>query len=250
MLLSTYDNAIENNERRIGILEEMAQMLYREWFVKFKFPGYKNVKIVKSEIGLIPEGWDVRTLSDICSINMGQSPESKYYNNERIGLPFHQGVSNFNRRYPTHEVYCSIEKRIANQGDILLSVRAPVGRINIADRNLVIGRGIAAIRHSNGLQSFIYYLLKNVFKEEDTIGNGAIFNSVTKDDINNIKVIVPNNEIDVEYNRLAENIDSLISTLIVKNQNLINTRDLLLPKLISGELDVENLDIDTGGDEN
>lgn len=247
-ILSAYDDLIENNNRRIKILEEMAQLIYREWFVKFRFPGHERVRMVDSELGPIPEGWKVKTLGEICNIVMGQSPESKYYNTNGEGLPFHQGVSNFNNRYPTHEVYCTVDKRIAHAGDILFSVRAPVGRINIADRKLIIGRGLAAIRHLAGLQSFLYYQLKTIFKEEDVIGNGAIFNSITKQDLLNVKVIIPSGGVDNDFNDMVENIDQLIFNLARKNLILRRTRDLLLPKLISGELDVEDLDIALGGD--
>ncbi|WP_083779265.1 restriction endonuclease subunit S [Thermincola potens] len=247
-ILSAYDDLIENNTRRIKILEEMAQLIYREWFVKFRFPGHEKVRMVESELGPIPEGWKVKTLGEVCNIVMGQSPESKYYNTKGEGLPFHQGVSNFNNRYPTHEVYCTIDKRIAHAGDILFSVRAPVGRINIADRKLIVGRGLAAIRHIAGLQSFLYYQMKAIFKEEDIIGNGAIFNSITKQDLLNVKVIVPSDCVDNDFNNKVEHIDQLILNLTRKNLILRRTRDLLLPKLISGELDVEDLDIAIGGD--
>lgn len=247
-ILSAYDDLIENNTRRIKILEEMAQLIYRDWFVKFRFPGHEKVRMVDSELGPIPEGWKVKKLGEVCNILMGQSPKSKYYNTKGEGLPFHQGVSNFNDRYPTHEVYCTIDKRIAHAGDILFSVRAPVGRINIADRKLIVGRGLAAIRHKAGLQSFLYYQLKAIFKEEDIIGNGAIFNSITKQDLLNVKVIVPSDGVDNDFNNMVEHIDQLILSLTRKNTILRRTRDLLLPKLISGELDVEDLDIAIGGD--
>lgn len=247
-ILSAYDDLIENNTRRIKILEEMAQLLYREWFVKFRFPGHEKVRMVDSELGPIPEGWEVKKLGEVCNIVMGQSPESKYYNTKGEGFPFHQGVSNFNNRYPSHEVYCTINKRIAHTGDILFSVRAPVGRINIADRRLIIGRGLAAIRHLAGLQSFLYYQLKTIFKEEDIIGNGAIFNSITKQDLLDVKVIVPSDGVDKDFDNMVEHIDQLILNLTRQNTILRRTRDLLLPKLISGELDVEDLDIAVGGD--
>ncbi len=94
-ILSAYDDLIENNARRIAILEEMAQSLYKEWFVHFRFPGREKISMVESEMGRIPEGWEVRKLGDICLITMGQSPPSQFYNETGNGLSFHQGVSNF-----------------------------------------------------------------------------------------------------------------------------------------------------------
>jgi len=141
-ILSAYDDLIENNTRRIKILEEMAQALYREWFVKLRFPGHEKVKMVESELGMVPEGWEVKCLSDVCNIVMGQSPKSEFYNDIGEGLPFHQGVTDFGDRFPTDRKYCTVMNRIAEAGDILFSVRAPVGRINISDKKIVIGRGL------------------------------------------------------------------------------------------------------------
>ena len=133
-VLSAYDDLIENNTHRIEILEEMAQAIYREWFVEFRFPGHEDVPMVDSELGLIPHGWDVKQLGEMCHVIMGLSPKSEFYNETGDGLPFHQGVTDFGERFPTDRVYCTIQKRIAEIDDILFSVRAPVGRINIANK--------------------------------------------------------------------------------------------------------------------
>ena len=92
-ILSAYDDLIENNIRRIHILEEMAHNLYRDWFVKFRFPGHQHARFVDSPLGKIPEGWEVVKLNDVCHLTMGQSPKSEFYNTNGIGLPFHQGVT-------------------------------------------------------------------------------------------------------------------------------------------------------------
>jgi len=235
-ILSAYDDLIENNNRRIKILEGMAQAIYKEWFVNFYFPGHKKVKMVKSKLGMIPAGWEVKTLGDVCHILMGQSPKSEFYNTIGDGLPFHQGVTDFGRRFPTHSTYCTVENRIAEKGDILLSVRAPVGRINVANTKLVIGRGLSAVRHREDLQSYLYYQLKTIFTKEDSMGSGSIFKAVTKEDMHGIKLLVPNRGLDKSFDVLAMPIDSQVENLSIKNENLRKTRDLLLPKLISGEI--------------
>lgn len=120
-ILSAYDDLIENNTRRIKILEEMAQAIYKEWFVHFRFPGHEKVKMVESELGLIPEGWEVKRLGEVCKIVMGQSPSSEFYNTIGQGFPFHQGVKDFGTRFPFHTTYCTVNKRVAEKGDILLS---------------------------------------------------------------------------------------------------------------------------------
>ena len=245
-ILSAYDDLIENNNRRIKTLESMAQTLYQEWFVKFRFPGHEQVKMVESDLGLIPEGWEFRALKDVCNLVMGQSPKSEFYNEIGEGLPFHQGVSNFGARFPTDKIYCTILNRIAEAGDILFSVRAPVGRINIANKKIIIGRGLCGIRSNTGNQSFIFQQLKEKFNEEDLMGGGTIFKSVTKKDMQEIKLIIASTDILQKFESIVDPVFRNLELLISKNDNLRQTRDLLLPKLISGQIDVENLDIDTG----
>jgi type I restriction enzyme S subunit len=225
----------------------MAQAIYTEWFVKFKFPatagrpGHETATFYDSgtEYVEIPEGWEVVPLEKIALITMGQSPKSEYYNDVSEGLPFHQGVSNFNDRYPNHTKFCDYEKvRIAEKGDILFSVRAPVGRINISPTKIVIGRGLSALRSKQNAQSFLFYLLKDRFKEVDQIGNGAIFNSITKSDIVNYKILRPKIELSLDFNSKVTPIDNEINNLTNQTQTLRELRDTLLPKLVSGEVEV------------
>lgn len=242
-ILSAYDDLIENNTRRIKILEEMAQTIYNEWFVKFRFPGHEKVKMVDSELGMIPEGWVVRKLSETCAIVMGQSPKSEYYNSIGEGLPFHQGVTDFGNRFPIDTNYCTKPQRIAEAGDILFSVRAPVGRINVTTKKIVIGRGLCAIRNNGSYQNFTFHQLKDKFQEEDSMGGGTIFKAVTKSDMYGIKLITPPKTLIQMFESIIVPVSSEIKILTDKNINLCTTRDLLLPHLISGEVDVSTLDI-------
>jgi type I restriction enzyme S subunit len=237
-ILSAYDDLIENNTRRIQILEEMAQALYREWFVKFKFPGHEKVKMVESELGMVPKGWEVKCLSDVCNIVMGQSPKSEFYNDNGEGLPFHQGVTDFGDRFPTDRKYCTVMNRIAEKGDILFSVRAPVGRINISDKKIVIGRGLCAIRSNSSKRTYVLQQLKEQFMEEDTMGGGTIFKSVTKADVHGIKLLVPTEVVLNRFEEIMIPIFVELKNLTLKNVNLRRTRDLLLPKLISGKVNI------------
>jgi len=237
-ILSAYDDLIENNTRRIAILEEMARRIYEEWFVRFRFPGHEGVRMVESELGLVPEGWGRETLADCATVTMGQSPSSEFYNDKGEGLPFHQGVTNFGRHFPTHKMFCSSEGRLAQEGDILVSVRAPVGRINLSPSRLVIGRGLCAVRSRTGQQTFLLHRLFETFKEEDSMGNGAIFKAVSKQEVLGLPFLVPPSPLMVAFEKTVSPIWSLIRKLTHKSENLRTTRDLLLPKLISGELDV------------
>ena len=197
--LLAYDNLIENNQKQIKLLEEAARRLYKEWFVDLRFPGYETTPVVDG----VPEGWEVQTLSQIADVVMGQSPKSEYYNQDGEGLPFHQGVGNYGDRFVVNGTYSTSFTRIAEAGSILFSVRAPVGRLNLTKDRIVIGRGLAAINHRQGLQSYLFYLLKNRFFKDDIIGNGSIFASISKDDLLNQKLLVPDNTLAVRFNSIA-----------------------------------------------
>lgn len=233
-ILSAYDDLIEVNNQRIKLLEETARELYKEWFVRMRFPGYKEAKFVKG----VPEGWEVTTLADEVNFKMGQSPKSEFYNDDGNGLPFHQGVGTYGQRFPEHKIFCSVNGRTAEEGDILFSVRAPVGRLNIADRKLIIGRGLSAMRHKKGLNNYLYYLLQHEFSKEDIIGNGSIFNSVGKDELKRFKIFQVG-DFAKQFNNWVKPIDEQLLILIQQNTQLRQIRDRLLPRLIGGKLEVK-----------
>jgi type I restriction enzyme S subunit len=233
-ILSAYDDLIENNRRRIQLLEQAARLLYKEWFVHLRFPGHEHVKIKDG----IPEGWENKPLSDIADITMGQSPKSTYYNEEGNGLPFHQGVTNYGVRFPDHQTYCTIMGRIAEPGDILFSVRAPVGRINITLDKIVIGRGLAAVRSKCGQQNLLFYALKSHFFKEDMIGGGAIFAAITKKDLFGVELLHASESIAQMFMEHIRPIDSQIENLQKAVEKLTEARDLLLPKLMNREVAV------------
>lgn len=239
-VLSTYDDLIENNTCRIKILEQIAQATYTEWFVNFRFSGHEKVKMTDSgtDFGKIPEGWKIGKLSDLANITMGQSPSSDFYNESGEGLPFHQGVTNFGFRFPTTATFSTGGTRRANTGDILFSVRAPVGRINVADKDMIIGRGLSAMRSTSESQSYLLYALKNLFAIEDLIGGGAIFASVTRADLNNFPVVIPDAKVIGLFEKLVNPLDGLIFNLSHNLSILRHSRDLLLPKLVTGEIQV------------
>lgn len=135
--------------------------------------------------------WKNITLKEFCNINMGQSPKSETYNNEGRGIPFYQGRKNFGLRKPTVSTYCTDPKKIANKDEILLSVRAPVGDINIANEKCCIGRGIAALSTMDGDNLFLYYVLKANKKYWDNVSSGTVFTAVNKKEIENFKIKVP-----------------------------------------------------------
>ncbi len=241
-ILSAYDELIENSQRRIKILEAMARALYREWFVHFRFPGHEHHPRVASPLGEIPEGWEVKKLNDVCRLTMGQSPKSEFYNEVGDGIAFHQGVTDFGDRFPSDRLFCTADGRIAEAGDILFSVRAPVGRMNIANKKIILGRGLSAIRHNHGNQAFLWEQLRNRFIKDDMMGNGAIFASVTKHDMQGIELVCPPTSVVEAATTQFEPLHSEIATLSQQVQNLRRTRDLLLPRLLSGQIEMETFE--------
>ena len=231
-VLSAYDDLIENNRHRIQLLERAARLLYREWFVHLRFPGHEHTRITRGA----PKEWEKKTLGDISSIIMGQSPKSIYYNKNGVGLPFHQGVANFGERFPSHQMYCTALNRLAESGDILFSVRAPVGRINIAPDKIVIGRGISAIRSNQDQQNFLFYALKSYFFKEDMIGGGTIFSSITKKDLQQVELMQPSDEIVNKFILLVNPIDQQIRNLQRMIDRLTQSRDVVLHCLMNGKI--------------
>lgn len=233
-ILSAYDNLIENNQKQIKLLEEAAQRLYKEWFVDLRFPGYENTPIVDG----VPEGWERKRLVDIADVVMGQSPKSEFYNQEKKGLPFHQGVGSYGSRFVVDDVYSSSVTRIAEAGSILFSVRAPVGRLNFTKNKIVIGRGLAAINHKNKCQSFLFYMLKERFFKDNILGNGSIFASISKGELLNQKFVIPLDNLMRQFDSIVSEIDCKIACSDSQIQLLTQARDRLLPQLMSGEVEV------------
>ena len=233
-ILSRYDSLIENYQKQIKLLEESAQRLYKEWFIDLRFPGHESTKIVNG----VPDGWEKKILAEIANVVMGQSPKSEFYNKENKGLPFHQGVGSYGVRFVEDNIYCTSVTRVARPNSILFSVRAPVGRLNITKNKIIIGRGLAAMTHRNGCQSFLYYMLKERFFKDDIIGNGAIFASISKDELLNLDFITPQDDLVYRYNEITQKIDENIKSLDSQIRHLTEARNRLLPKLMSGEIEV------------
>ena len=255
-VLGALDDKIEQNRRTARALERLARAIFRAWFVDFEpvrakaagatsFPSMPQAvfdalptRFVDSEIGPVPEGWEVKTFSESILLTMGQSPPSEFYNESGEGLPFHQGVTDYGFRFPTHRVYCTTEGRIAEPEDVLLSVRAPVGRINVADRRLVLGRGLAGLRHRSDRQSFLRQQICHVFAEEDAIGDGTIYKAVTKRFLEQMLLLAPSKQAHEAFENLARPLDDLIAACEVESRKLAETGDLLLPQLLSGQIRV------------
>ena len=169
----------------------------------------------ETEFGIIPQDWELDILKNRTDIIMGQSPPSKFYNNKGIGIPFMQGRKTFGDKYHTIDTWCTRPKRIAKQNSILMSVRAPVGDLNIANTELCIGRGLSSINMKNGNNEFLYYLLKNYKNQIISKETGTVFGSVNKLGIEKLKLPFPSEK---EQERIASIISSLDEKIELNNQ--------------------------------
>lgn len=226
-LLRALDEKIEVNNRINDNLQRQAQALYTAAFVENHslktFPG---------------------VLSDIATITMGQSPSGSSYNKTGIGEVFYQGRAEFDFRFPAKRLFTTEPKRIAEAGDVLLSVRAPVGDLNVAYERCCIGRGLGAIHSKNGNNSFLLYTMFALKKQLDIFnGEGTVFGSINRDALNSMPIDIPPSSEITRFETIVRPMDALIRTNYEEICRLQFLRDGLLPRLISGELDVSELNI-------
>jgi len=238
-ILGTLDNKIELNRQMNQTLEAMAQALFKSWFVDFE--PFREQVMQDSPLGEIPMGWEMGTLSQICEIKMGQSPPGDTYNETGAGISFYQGIKDFGYRFPRPRVYCTMPTRFADPYDVLLSVRAPVGSLNIANERCSIGRGLAALCSKERNHSYLYYLLCNIRNLWDTFNSeGTVFGCITKKDIVDIKIVIPPVAVVKKYESLVSPMDGLIANNEQETRTLSESRDFLLPKLLSGEIRIRD----------
>ncbi|TVV43620.1 restriction endonuclease subunit S [Thalassolituus sp. C2-1] len=195
--------------------------------------------VLTEEMGWVPEGWEVGSVGAGFDVTMGQSPPGDTYNEDGIGMPFFQGRADFGFRYPTNRVYCTSPKRFAKPADTLVSVRAPVGDINMASVDCCIGRGVAAVRHSSGASSYTYYAmlqLREHFKVYE--GEGTVFGSINQKDFKALPSLkVPESLLEY-FEMYASKLDRKIELSTENINSLVQLRDSLLPKLLSGQITI------------
>lgn len=244
-VLNCIDKKIENLKKQNTHLENIAQTLFKHWFIDFEFPDingkpYKSSggKMIESEMGLIPDKWKVGSLKDEFNILMGQSPSGTSFNENGNGLVFYQGRTDFGERFPTIRLYTTQEKRIAMPGDVLVSVRAPVGDINVSFEKCCIGRGLAAVKSIN--KSYCLYKMQSlkarlqVFDKE-----GTVFGSLNKENFNDLEVIIPEPAKILKFDSMAKILDSKILNNEKIMRRLNNIYKTILPKLMSGQIRIK-----------
>lgn len=286
-ILFALDQKIQLNTQINQTLEQIAQALFKSWFVDFD-PVRAKVQALSDGLSLeqaelaamqaisgktpeeltalsqtqpdryaelaetakafpcemvevdgveVPKGWELSTIGDCYDVVMGQSPKGETYNENKQGMLFYQGRAEFGWRFPTPRLFTTDPKRIAEQNSILMSVRAPVGDINIALEKCCIGRGLAALQHKSKSLSFGLYQIQSIKPELDLFnGEGTVFGSINQANLKNIQIINPEEKFIQLFEKNLSSCDSKIMNNEIENNSLKEIRDLLLPRLLSGEI--------------
>ena len=286
-ILSPLDDKIELNTQINKTLEQIAQTLFKSWFVNFD-PVRAKVQALSDGLSLeqaelaamqaisgktpkeltalsqtqpdryaelvetakafpcemvevdgveVPKGWKLSTIGDCYDVVMGQSPKGETYNENKQGMLFYQGRAEFGWRFPTPRLFTTDPKRIAEQNSILMSVRAPVGDINIALEKCCIGRGLAALQHKSKSLSFSLYQIQSIKPELDLFnGEGTVFGSINQANLKNIQIINPEEKFIQIFEKNLSSCDSKIMNNEIENNALKEIRNLLLPRLLNGEI--------------
>ncbi len=253
-ILGTLDDKIELNRRMNRTLEAIARAIFKSWFVDFdpvhaKAEGREPVgmdpetaalfpdSFQDSPFGKIPTGWKVSTIGEQFNLTMGQSPPGSTYNEEGDGMPFFQGRRDFGFRFPMRRVFCTAPKRIAEAGDTLVSVRAPVGDVNMAPVQLCLGRGLAGVRHNSGSRSYTYYSmlsLRERFREYES--EGTVFGAINRGQFSGLEWIAQSADLVESFEDLSSPLDESIRLNELESERLASVRDALAPKLLTGKL--------------
>lgn len=230
--LTAVDDKIEANIQTSYKLDQVQEAIFRNRFVDF--PERGNLK--QTELGDIPEKYEVKELREFVDIELGNSPKSEYYNEKGDGLPFFQGSKNFGMHHPDVEKWCSSPNKTAEEGDILISIRAPVGDLNKAQFKCCIGRGVTGLSMKNHRNEFLYYLLKTNSHRWEQYASGTTFNSINKGNIESFEAIYPGSEEIEQYNEQVTPMSDKINSLHWENEYLAELRNELMPPLISGRV--------------
>jgi len=254
-LLSAYDELIENNARRIEILEEMAKAIYREWFVEFRYPGHEDATLVDSELGPIPEGWGVTTVDAAFEISGGGTPSktvTEYWEDGDIDWYTPTDLT------ATRSMFMSESKskitklglakssaKLFPAGSVMMTSRATIGVVSISETEASTNQGfITCIPNDRYSAYFIVQWLRASADVIDSLASGATFKEINKKNFREINIVAPSEIALTRFQELVAPICDSIAVLLKTNRNLRETRDLLLPRLISGEIDVSGLDIE------
>ena len=243
-ILSAYDELIENNQRRIQILETMARALYREWFIEFRFPGHERFPRVASPLGDTPQGWEIVAFTEIADVLSGGTPKTavaEYWNGE---IPFFTP-----RDAPACFYVQDTNKHITRLGlskcaselyapdTVLITARGTVGKVALPSVSMAMNQSCYALRGKAGIpQRFLFLMTLQQVDYLQTNTGGATFDTIVVDTFRQMKVVKPAHEVIASFVRQIDAIFEHVDTIQRQIQNLRRTRDLLLPRLLSGQV--------------
>ena len=245
-VLGAFDDLLENNRRRIEILEEMARLLYREWFVHFRFPGHEEIEMVDSELGSIPEGWEVVPFSETSDFVNGFAFKSKDHWHDE-GLPIIKikelkaGVSVDTPRYHGEDIK---PKYFVEDGDVLFSWSAHLDAYFWSGGRSLLNQHLFVVRPHKLPKLFMFHSLRGRMHEFRARSQGTTMQHIKRSALSEVSLVVPTDHVLDEFISTVAPITALSLNLTQQNRVLREARDLLLPRLVSGELDVSELNLD------
>jgi len=248
-ILSNYDDLIENNNKRIKILEDMAQKIYKEWFVDFKYPGHETATFKDTELGKIPKDWKVTKIGSEFETVLGGTPSRNNLEYWGGKIPWLSSGKTNELRIITESEFItelglkkSSTKLMPKYTTLLAITGATLGQVSMIGTEMCANQSVVGII-SNKYQEFIFYMVKNNISDLILKAGGAAQQHINKDIVNDMCFIMPKNSVLENFETIVKPINDEIFTLLYKNKALRKIRDSLLPRLMSGEIDVENLEI-------
>lgn len=255
-ILSAYDDLIENNTRRIAILEEMAQAVYREWFVNFKFPGHEDTKFIESKLGKIPAGWNWRDLGELGFVGRGKSRHRPRNAPELYGGPYPlfqtgdiKAATTFLCRHSQSYSEAGLaQSKLWEPGTLCITIAANIADTAILSKTSCFPDSVVGFIPNPDVPSvyFVKLYLDSIKRHMENVSRGTTQDNLSLQKLLQFKVPTPIDSVLRSFHESVSPMFDEVLCLIKKNNVLRDTRDLLLPKLISGQLNVEDLDIDTG----
>lgn len=248
-ILSNYDDLIENNNKRIKILEEMAQKIYKEWFVDFKFPGYETTTFKQTDLGKIPNNWEIKQIGKEYKTYLGGTPsrnEEKYWNGKIPWL--NSGKTNELRITKASEYVTELglekssTKLMPQYTTVLAITGATLGQVSMLGSEMCANQSVVGI-YSDKNPEYVFYLMKDKIQKLIQSASGGAQQHINKDIVNEMKFVLPADTMLNDFKNIIRPINKEIFNLLYKNHTLKQTRDILLPRLISGEIGVENMEI-------
>ena len=249
-ILSAYDDLIENSHRRIKILEEMARRFYREWFVHFRFPGHEDYRLVESSLGEIPEGWEVKCIGDTFKTVLGGTPSrgrSEFWEGGTIPW-INSGKVNDLRITEASELItpfalANSAAKLMPKGATLIAITgATLGQVSYLEIEATANQSVVGIVDSSNLWSeWIYLTINERIEGIINHASGGAQQHINKEIVNDVEIALPPILLAEDFQCLVSPIFRELATLLFQITNLRRTRDLLLPRMLSGQIDIEAL---------